>query len=141
MLKECFPECWECETTDSDSSSPPLHGVMAPQSRNPLTSVVVCRHAKRLFIEDFCLPLQNACLITDGSIPGPCPTPGTGNDAMLGAVTLTGTWRGCLSIALREIAILLTPLASSVVLVIKAEEEGEGEEALNDTNALIIAPL
>lgn len=60
---------------------------------------------------------------------------------MLGAVTLTGTWRGCLSIALREIAILLTPLASSVVLVIKAEEEGEGEEALNDTNALIIAPL
>lgn len=61
---------------------------------------------------------------------------------MLGAVTLTGPWRGCLSIAQREMAILLTLLASSVVLVIKAEEEEEEEEeALNDTNALIIAPL
>lgn len=62
---------------------------------------------------------------------------------MLGAVTLTGPWRGCLSIAQQEMAILLTPLASSVVLVIKAEEkeEGEEEETLNDTNALIIAPL
>lgn len=59
---------------------------------------------------------------------------------MLGAVTLTGPWRGCLSIAQREMAILLTLLASFVVVVIKAKEEEE-EEALNDTNALIIAPF
>lgn len=63
---------------------------------------------------------------------------------MLGAVTLTGPWRGCLSIAQREMAILLTLLASFVVVVIKATEEEaeeEEEEALNDTNALIIAPF
>lgn len=95
-------------------------------------------HAKRHFIEDFCPLLQRACLITDWSIPGPFPTLGTGNDAILGAVTLTGPWRGCLSIAQLEMAILLTLLASSVVVVIKAREEKE-EEALNDTNALIIA--
>lgn len=79
--------------------------------------------AKRHFCKEFFLLLQTACLITGWSILGLSPPPGKGNDATREAVTLTGPWRGCLSIGLRERVLLLTQLASSAVSLLNAGKE------------------
>lgn len=73
--------------------------------------------------KEFFLLLQTSCLITGWSILGLSPPPGKGNDATREAVTLTGPWRGCLSIGLREMVLLLTQLASSAVSLLNAGKE------------------
>lgn len=121
-----------------------LHSITYLWDKVTKKALSISSHAKKHFIEDF-LPAASERL-SDYRLINTWPLSRSWHREWCDARSCDIDWAlgGSLSIAQREMAILLTLLASSVVIVIKAREEDEKEEeeeALNDTNALIIAPF